>query len=140
MLSMIKDWQRQQELKKYLRPFWREVCKNLELFYVMDQRQVIDKLFQTQQWLVVQELKNVNFTETIEQYAKAIEEHNTLLVDFKSFEKWYAGDTKNKTRDNAQQLHAKKALVNKHFKTLRPILESAKETLTKRLLSIGVLK
>jgi len=137
---MIKDWQRQQELKKTLKPFWQEVSKNLELFYVMDQRQVIDHIFTMAQWEKTKQLPKIEFSDVIQQYVSSLEEFNRVFIDFKSFEKWYSGDAQRKTRENAQQLHAKKALVSETFKTLRPILEQAKETLTQRLLTIGVLK
>ena len=90
--------------------------KNLEFFYVMDQRQFITHGFLTDMWPLVKDMDIIKQHETIAKYAQAMEDFNHSLKAYKEYEAWYTGDVKNKTPENARKLHALKNELDEKLK------------------------
>ena len=108
MFSIFKKNSKDEQLRKSLFDFLAEMEKNLEFFYVMDQRQFITSGFLTDMWPVVKDVDIINQHETIVKYARAMEDFNDSLKAHKEYESWYTSDVKNKTPENARKLHALK--------------------------------
>ena len=108
MFPIFKKKTKEGQWKKSLFYFLDEMEKNLEFFYVMDQRQFITHGFLTDMWPMVKDIEIITRHETIVNYAKAMLNFNQSLKSYKEFEGWYTGDINNKTPENARKLHAMK--------------------------------
>ena len=116
MFSIFKKNSADAGLRKNLFDFLAEMEKNLEFFYVMDQRQFIISGFLTDCWSRVKDIDIIKQHETISRYAAATEDFNQSLKSFKEYEAWYTGDTKNKTPEGAKKLHALKHEMDQKLK------------------------
>ncbi len=128
------------KLYKTLRALLAEMEKNLEAFYVMDQRQFITGGFETAAWARVQGMDIVAKQEAIQMYAAAINKFNALFQEYKAYEQWYASDMKNKTQDNAKKLHGLKHELDTRLKDMEGIIIPAGQALEKEMLTLGMLK
>ncbi|MBI4308909.1 MAG: hypothetical protein HY591_01110 [Candidatus Omnitrophica bacterium] len=114
--------------------------KNLEIFFVMDQRQFITGKFLTQAWEQVQGEAIIRKHESILVYAGAAEDINRLIKEHKEFEQWYAADMTRKTPDNARKLRGMKNDLDKKLRTMEAVIIIAGQALEKEMLQLGLLK
>ncbi len=140
MIPIIVKFQQEQQMKKDLVAFLDEMEKNLETFYVMDQRQFITQGFAMRTWGAVKELACVKKHESIIVCMKALEEFNALFKEHKDFEQWYVADLQRKTPDNAKKLHGMKHELDKKLKAMESIIIPAGQALEKEMLDLGLLK
>ena len=136
MFGLLKNLKGNQLLMR----FYEELKKNLELYYVHDQRQFIDKEFKTEEWMKIQSVEALQGAVKIQLYGKAIEDFNQFFRSFREFEKWYAGDMANKTKENAQTLHTRRAQLDEKLKSLYPVICQAGEELEHKLIDRGLIK
>lgn len=130
----------QQQLRKNLLAFLAEMEKNLELFYVMDQRQFITQVFLLDCWDLVKDEELVTRHESMMVYVNAIKAFNKSFKEHKEFEQWYTADMARKTPDNAKKLHALKHDLDKQLKSFEAIIILAGQDLEKEMLQLGMLK
>ena len=116
MFSIFKKNTNSGQSRKDLFDFLAELVKNLEFFYVMDQRQFIESNFEMKAWHKAQQVQDFSFDERLKHYAYIMEEFNKSYAAFKEFERWYASDLKNKTPENAKVLHTQKQELEKRIK------------------------
>ena len=140
MLLFINELFLRRRIKGLLLPLLEEMEENLERFYVMDQRQFIESDFMLSAWQKAQTLQDFTFDERIKHYAYILEEFNKGYASYKEFEKWYAGDLKNKTPENAKILHAQKQELEKRMKKLDRVIIPAGQALEKKLLDMKIIK
>ena len=140
MISPVKKILGQRKLKKGLFAFWTEIEKNLELFYVMDQRQFITQGFFTADWQRVKGCGMLNKHEVIGACMQALEGFNRLFKEHKEFEKWYAADMSNKTKENAVKLHRMKQDLEARLKGMEAVIIPAGQALEKEMVYRGLLK
>src|SRR6185503_13282394 len=105
MFGLLKNLKGNQALMR----FYEELKKNLELYHVHDQRQFIDKEFKTEEWAKAKSIEILRSADKIRVYGDAVEDFNRFFRAFRDFEKWYAADMANKTKENAQKLHTQRA-------------------------------
>jgi len=140
MFSIFNRNSQEKQLRKNLFDFWAEMEKNLELFYVMDQRQFITSGFVTDIWPRVCDLDIIKRHESISLYAKAVEDFNRSFKAYKEYEDWYAGDIKNKNTENARKLHALKSELDEKLKGMEALIIPAGQDLEREMLQSGLLK
>jgi len=140
MFSLFGKKSPEAKLKKNLFDFLSEMEKNMEYFYVMDQRQFITHGFLTEMWPRVKDIDILKKHQTIIRYAQAIQDFNQALKTHKDYEGWYTSDTNNKTPDNARKLHALKAELDQQLKVMEAIIIPAGQDLEREMLKLGLLK
>jgi hypothetical protein len=129
-----------EQTKKQLFALLAEMEKNLEYFYVMDQRQFITHGFLIEVWPQVKDMEFVKKHASIIKYGQAMEDFNHALKAQKEYEAWYTSDIKNKTPENAKKLHAMKHELDARVKTLEAIIIPAGQDLEREMLQLGLLK
>jgi len=72
MFSLFKKKSSDEQLRKNLFDFHAEMEKNLEFFFVMDQRQFITHGFLIDAWPSVKEMDAIKRHESIAKYAEAM--------------------------------------------------------------------
>ena len=140
MFGLLKGLTREGKNNKALMRFYEELKKNLEIFYVMDQRQFIDMEFKSAEW---EKIKSAPFAQPfskVQAYGRAVEDFNQFYRQFKEFEKWYAADMANKTRENAQKLHTQRSDLDGKLKTMYPVICEAGAELEYKLIDLGLIK
>jgi hypothetical protein len=140
MFDLLKGLTRQGRDNKTLMHFYEELKKNLELFYVMDQRQFIDMEFRSTAWAKIKTMEAIAAYPKVQAYGASIEDFNAFYCRFKEFEKWYAADMANKTKENAQKLHTQRSELEAKLKTMYPVICSAGEELEYKLIELGLIK
>ena len=140
MFSFLKKSSQDAQLKKLLFDFLAEMEKNLELFFVMDQRQFITHGFLTEMWPLVKEIDFIRKHEAIVVYAKATVDFNDDLKKFKEYEAWYTGDHNNKSPENGRKLHAMKHELDLKLRGMEAIIIPAGQDLEREMLRLGLLK
>ena len=140
MFPLFKNKSNDELLNKLLFNFLAEMEKNLEIFYVMDQRQFITHGFLVDFWPLVKDLDLIKRHETICLYAKAMEDFNRSLSAFKEYENWYTGDINHKTPDNARKLHAMKHEQEQKLSGMEAMIILAGQDLEREMLQLGLLK
>ncbi len=138
MLGFLKQLTPQGRANRLLMQFYVELKKNLEIFYVMDQRQFIDMEFRSAEWAKIKS-QAVQYPK-VSAYGAAVEDFNAFYRQFKEFEKWYAGDMANKTKENAQKLHTQRSELESKLKTMYPVICSAGAELEYKLIDLGLIK
>lgn len=139
MFSPFKN-SKEDGIRKDLFDFLAEMEKNLEIFYVMDQRQFITNGFLTNVWPRVKEMDMLKKHESIVLYAKGTEDFNRALKTHKDYETWYVSDVKNKTPENARKLHALKNELDQQFRNMEALIIPAGQDLEREMLHLGLLK
>src|SRR5690349_3489380 len=134
MVDFLKNLLSGQRLRKQLLNLLAEMEKNLEIFYVADQRQFITRPFLTQAWEQISQEALVRQHEAILVYAAAIADFNRLLKEHREYEQWYASDLKNKTPENGRKLHILKQAVDQKLKSLEAVIVPAGQALERQLL------
>ncbi len=137
MFNTIKSKFDQNTLKRKLLAFLDEMEKNLEIYYVMDQRQFVIHGFVMNLWEQVKDLDIIRKQEIIITYAQALLEFNKAFKENKDYEQWYSSDMKNKNNENAKKLHVLKDGLNQRVRTLEAIIIPAGQVLEKELLNLG---
>jgi hypothetical protein len=140
MFSIFKNDPKDGQSGKNLFDFLAEMEKNLEFFYVMDQRQFITHGFLTDCWPRVCDMDIIKQHETIAQYARGAEDFNHSLTAYKEYEAWYTGDVKNKTPEGARKLHALKHDLDQKLKTMEALIIPAGQDLEREMVKLGLLK
>jgi hypothetical protein len=140
MFSIFRNESKDEQSRKSLFDFWAEMEKNMELFYVMDQRQFITGGFLTGTWPRVKEMDIIRRHETIATYARAMEDFNHSLKVHKEYESWYTGDVKNKTPENARKLHELKHELDLKLKGMEAVIIPAGQDLEREMVQLGLLK
>jgi hypothetical protein len=139
MFDLLKQLTPQGRAGKSLMQFYDELKKNLEIFYVMDQRQFIDMEFRSVQWQKIK-AEAVKSYPKVAAYGAAVEDFNAFYRQFKEFEKWYAADMANKTKENAQKLHTQRSELESKLKTMYPVICQAGAELEYKLIDLGLIK
>ena len=137
MLDIIQSWNAKNKLKKQLLDFLAEMEKNLEIYYVTDQRQFITGGFTMKTWEQVEGLEMIKKHEAIGQYATALLNFNKSYLEHKEYEQWYTSDSKNKNNENAKKLHALKHDLDLQLKPLEVVIITAGQVLEQELLNLG---
>jgi len=140
MFSIFKKYSKDGQLRKGLFDFLAEMEKNLEFFYVMDQRQFITHGFLTDVWPRVKDVDIIKQHESIAKYVQATEDFNLGLKAYKDYEAWYTGDLKNKNPENARKLHALKGELDQKLKGMEALIIPAGQDLEREMLKLGLLK
>jgi len=140
MFSIFNKNPEEQQLKKDIFAFWAQMDKNMELFYVADQRQFITSGFLSDIWPRVRDLDMIKRHEAIGIYAKAVEDFNHSFKAYKEYEAWYSGDMKNRNPENARKLHTLKEGLDKKLLDMEAVIISAGQALEREMLSLGLLK
>jgi len=140
MFSIFKKKSTDEQLKSDLFDFLAEMEKNLEFFYVMDQRQFITHGFLTDTWPRVKETDIIKRHESIAIYARATEDFNHSLKAFRDYEAWYTGDANNKTPEGGRKLHTLKHELDLKLKGMESIIIPAGQDLEREMLQLGLLK
>jgi len=130
----------QGQLKKNLFDFLAEMEKNMESFYVLDQRQFITHGFLMDVWPVVKDIDIIKRHDSIILYAKAMEDFNLSFNAHKEYEAWYSADLKNKTPESAKKLHALKDELDGKIMGLEAVIILAGQDLEREMLQLGLLK
>jgi len=140
MFSIFKNNSNEKQLRKSLFDFHAEMDKNMEIFFVMDQRQFITHGFLTEQWPLVNGIDIIKKHETIAKYALATVDFNSSWKAFKDYEAWYTGDVNNKSPENARKLHAQKHELDLKLKAMEAIIILAGQDLEREMVQLGLLK
>ena len=140
MFSFLKVNSKEDQLKKDLFDYLAQMEKNLEFFYVMDQRQFITHGFLTDCWPCVKDLDIIKRHDSIVKYAKSIEDFNQSLKTYKEYEAWYSGDMKNRIPENARKLHTLKEGLDQKLLGMEAVIISAGQDLEREMLSLGLLQ
>jgi hypothetical protein len=140
MFSIFNKNSKDGKLRKDLFDFLAEMEKNLEFFYVMDQRQFITHGFLTEMWPRVKDVDIINQHKSIVLYAQAALDFNQSLKTYKDYEAWYTGDVKNKTPEGSRKLHALKAELDQKLKGFEALIIPAGQDLEREMLKLGLLK
>jgi len=140
MFSIFKINSKEGQLKKDLFDFLAEMEKNMESFYVMDQRQFITHGFLMDVWPVVKDIDIIKRHDSIISYAKSIEDFNHSFKAHKEYEVWYSADLKNKTPESAKKLHALKDELDGKIVGLEAVIILAGQDLEREMLQLGLLK
>ena len=140
MFSIFKKKSTEEQIRKNLFDLLAELEKNLEFFYVMDQRQFITNGFLTDVWPRVKGMDIIKRHESILIYAKATEDFNLSLKAYKEYESWYTGDVKNKTPEGSRKLHALKHDLDQRLRGMEAVIIPAGQDLEREMLQLGLLK
>jgi len=140
MFSIFRKSSKDGQFRKNLFDFLAEMEKNLEFFYVMDQRQFITAGFLTDTWDTVKDLDIIKRNESIVLYAKATKNFNQALKEYKDYELWYTADVKHKSPENARKLHALKHVLDLKLREMEAVIIPAGQDLEREMLKLGLLK
>jgi hypothetical protein len=140
MFSIFKKNSKDEQLRKNLFDFLAEMEKNLEFFYVMDQRQFITHGFLTDIWPRVKDIDIIRQHQSIVLYAQATLDFNQALKTYKEYEAWYTGDVNNKTPEGSRKLHALKHELDQKLKGFEALIIPAGQDLEREMLKLGLLK
>ncbi len=130
LLSPLLQKRRQRSL---LLELWREINANLERFYVIDQRQFIASPFDMDAWHAAKAYSGLHFDKKLHLYAEVLTEFNNGYYDVKQYEEMYSSSIDNKTRANAEILHAKKEFLDQRVNALQPHILTAQTILRSML-------
>lgn len=140
MFSLFKNNSIDARLRTGLFDLLAEMEKNMELFYVMDQRQFITKGFLTDTWPQVKDIDIIKKYASITVYAKAMQDFNNSLKVYKDYEAWYTGDVNNKSPENARKLHVLKNELDLKLKGMEALIIPAGQDLEREMVKLGLLK
>ncbi|NTV29652.1 MAG: hypothetical protein HGA80_06190 [Candidatus Omnitrophica bacterium] len=132
-LPIVGLFWRRKPPKNLLLALWDEANRNLERYYVVEQRNFITEPFDSEALDEARLLGGVKFQAELTAYASAIRDFNVALQDVKAFEGVYASGIDHKTRENAEILHAKKEALDEQFKRLYPVIVAAQKVLREML-------
>jgi hypothetical protein len=128
------------KLNKNLFDFLAEMEKNLETFYVMDQRQFITDGFSMDIWPLVKDTDIIKRHEIIAKYAHAMEDFNRSFKAHKEYDDWYSANIKNRAPENARKLHGLKDELDLKMQDLEALIILAGQDLEREMLQLGLLK
>ena len=113
--------------KKILFDLLAEINTNLECFYVIDQRQFISRGLDLEVWEDAKEFSGITFSQEMQAYAAALADFNRLFASMRAFEEMYSSSIDNKTRANAEILHARKEALEENIKAVQPHILTAQK-------------
>ena len=137
MFKIIQSWQNKKNIRKNLLGFLSEIEKNLEIYYVMDQRQFITSCYLMDKWQQVKDFDILKVHPEIKLYVDCLVDFNKAYEEYKVYEQWYSSDMKNKNNENAKKLHALKDSLQVKIKTFEGIIIAAGQALERELLNLG---
>lgn len=140
MITKLKTWMKDRSQRQQIMDFLDEMDKNLELFYVMDQRQFITSMFSLKYWPRVKDVPLIAKHESVRHYASALQKFNQDYEEHKKFESWYSGDMNHKTPDNAKKLHAQKQDLEAQLRKLEAVIIPAGQDIEREMVALGYLK
>ena len=140
MIPLFKKISGQQQLKTHVFAFLAEMEKNLEFFYVMDQRQFISHGFLHETWVLVKDLDLVKRHESVLVYIAAVEDFNRCLNAFKAYETWYASDLQHRSPENARKLHTLKHELDQKLTGMEAVIIPAGQDVEREMVQLGLLK
>ncbi len=106
--------------------FYAEVAKNLESYYVMDQREYF-RPFRMEAWRTAGTIPALERSDAVREYVESLKAYNEDLAGMEEFERWYSSDVNNRTRENARILHDKKTAIAQRFPSFEGIIKKAKK-------------
>ncbi|HQO58438.1 MAG TPA: hypothetical protein PLT76_06920 [Candidatus Omnitrophota bacterium] len=128
---IIFPWLRQRrEREKRARDRQRlvqEIDGNLEIYYVMTQRDV-RKPLRISSWDGEAPARTA-FPAPFWEYRERVQRYNARLIEFLDYQRWYSGDIDRQTREHALVLEDKKDRVDEVLRTLKPVMAAAQEVL-----------
>lgn len=133
---VIRRLFRQPARKNGLFSFFQEVTRNLELYYVVDQRQFISAPFEDEHLAVAFEYPVIRSSTSVRDYAHAVRTFNAFFSDVRTFEQKYLSFDEHRTKENAQILHEKKEKLQQQFESSRAFILAAQLEL-RRIISSG---
>ncbi len=116
-------------VNRLLKNVYEEANRNLERYYVSEQRRFITDAFEIQVLEAAQTYLVINFPEEVISYADAVIDFNATLKDVKDLEAVYISNLAHKTRENAERLHSKKEALEQKMLRMKPIIVSAQKSL-----------
>ena len=140
MFSIFNKNPEEQQLRKNIFAFWAEMDKNIELFYVADQRQFITDGFLMDLWPQVRDLDVIKRQEAILIYAQSVGDFNRAFKVYKEYEAFYSGDIKNRNPENARKLHTLKEQLDQKLTGMEAVIINAGQALEREMLPLGLLK
>jgi hypothetical protein len=140
MFSIFKRDPEEEQLRQNIFAFLAEMEKNMELFYVSDQRQFITGGFVNDVWPRVCDLDMIKRHESIRVYDRAVEDFNLNFKLHKEYEAFYSGDMKNRSPENARKLHVLKDALDQKLIGMEAVIIRAGQDLEREMLQLGLLK
>lgn len=129
-IPVVRNLFRQKSLRKnFLFLLWQEISRNVERYYIVDQRQFISEPFEMDAWKEARDFTSVRFPAAVVEYVAAVESFNKAFLEMKEFEETYLSSVEYKTRANAEILHARKEELQKKFDFLRPLIFTAQKAM-----------
>jgi len=104
---MFNPFTKKQRQKNFILELWNEMNVNLERFYVISQRQFIASAFNLDAWEEAVAFSGFVFPQEVHKYAEVLADFNCAFVEVRTFEEFYSSSIDNKTRVNAELLHAR---------------------------------
>jgi hypothetical protein len=129
MPGIIKDFLAGLQEKKARQALAREIAKNLESCYVMQQLGRHHG-FKLDTWLRLRKSAPKLPIEVV-RYGQRLQEFNQALDAAQDFERWYLGDLSRRNLDNAHKLHDLKEMVQEKFIGLEAVIKLAQYYLNK---------
>ena len=102
MLKYIKNINSNSKRDALLLSFLQEVKRNLETFYVIEQRRQ-KTLFSLDCWDRIKDREEFSWPNDILKYVYMLKEFNNKLEDVINYQNWYMSDLNNKTRQSLQR-------------------------------------
>ncbi|MBF0618574.1 MAG: hypothetical protein HQL19_00220 [Candidatus Omnitrophica bacterium] len=124
---LLRSVFRREQKKNFILALLNEISANLEKYLVIEQRQFITMDFEVQAWEEARHFTSVDFAPEVEEYAREVERFNAAFADCRAFEEHYSSSIDQKTRANAEVLHAKKEALLEQFNVIRPKIEAAQK-------------
>ena len=115
--------------KNFLLELWIEINTNLERFYVISQREFISSAFDLQAWDEAKLYSGFIFPTEVLKCAAILENFNRTFAEMRTFEEFYSSSIDNKTRANAEILHAKKEQLEEQVKVIEDAILLAQKNL-----------
>ena len=140
MFAFFIKKSQEEQVRRKLFNFLTEMEKNLEFFFVCDQRQFITQGFLIEAWGPVKDMENIRRYGSIVTYAGVMKDFNHVLKEYKEFEEWYSKDINHRVPENARKLHAMKHALDSKLKTMEAVIILAGQDLERELLQMGLLK
>ena len=106
-----------------------EIKLNLEQAHVFDQRQFISTPFDLKAWELHRHSFQINADLPLFEYSAALDKFNLALTNLTTYQSFYSGSLENKSRENAEVLHAKKEIVDDLARGLKPLIIRADDHL-----------
>jgi hypothetical protein len=115
--------------ERSLLAFWDEINRNLEKYYVVEQRQFIADPFESEVFDRLEARLAEIFSGEFTDYGMAVRAFNQEYLAVKAYEAFYASSADRKTREHALVLHEKQEALERIFVECRPNIIFARDRL-----------